>query len=158
MRILVISDTHGDFFSLKHALDAQPNAEVIIFCGDGSEQYTFLKQTLPDKTVIGVRGNCDWSSKLPSTEIAEVGGKRIFITHGHLYNAKFTFINLIEAAREQNADILLFGHTHQAVTDYYEGLHIMNPGSCCGYGASYGYIDTTDRVEIITNIVKLSRR
>ena len=35
MRILVLSDTHGDFYSMKKALDAQPNAEAIIHCGDG---------------------------------------------------------------------------------------------------------------------------
>jgi predicted phosphodiesterase len=50
------------------------------------------------------------------------------------------------AALEQNADVLLFGHTHEA---YYEcmepgngkALHVMNPGSC-GYGwqPSYGRI------------------
>ena len=40
MRILVVSDTHGDLYSLKRALDAQPTAEVIIHCGDGSERST----------------------------------------------------------------------------------------------------------------------
>lgn len=158
MRILVVSDTHGDFYSLRRALDQQPSAEVIIHCGDGSEQYQYLKNVYAGKRVIGVRGNCDWSSTLPHEELVEIGGKRVFITHGHLYNAKFTFMQLCCAAREQKADILLFGHTHQAMTDYLDGLYMMNPGSCSGYGASYGTIDITGRGEIITNIVKLGRR
>ena len=33
----------------------------------------------------------------------------------------------------------------------------MNPGSCCGYFASYGIIDITDKGDIVTNIVKLGR-
>ena len=90
MRILVLSDTHGDFNSMLRAVDAQKNAEVIIHCGDGSDQYQYIKDVYLQKQVIGVRGNCDWSSTLPATEVAEVGGKRIFITHGHMYQAKFT--------------------------------------------------------------------
>ena len=104
-----------------------------------------------------MRGNCDFSSKLPPVEVKEIGGKKIFVTHGHLYNAKYTIMDLIYAAREQGADILLFGHTHMPMTDYYEGLHIMNPGSCCGYFASYGVIDITPKGDIVTNIVKLGR-
>lgn len=157
MRILVVSDTHGDFYSLKRALDAQPTAEVIIHCGDGSEQYQYIKDVYLQKQVIGVRGNCDWSSTLPVAEVAEVGGKRIFITHGHMYQAKFTTMNMIYAAREEKANILLFGHTHQAMTDYNDGLYIMNPGSCSGYYATYGVIDITPKGDIVTNIVRLSR-
>ncbi|MBQ2473785.1 MAG: metallophosphoesterase [Ruminococcus sp.] len=157
MRILVVSDTHGDFYSLKRALDAQPTAEVIIHCGDGSEQYQYIKDVYLQKQVIGVRGNCDWSSTLPATEVTEVGGKRIFITHGHMYQAKFTTMNMIYAAREEKANILLFGHTHQAMTDYNDGLYIMNPGSCSGYYATYGVIDITPKGDIVTNIVRLSR-
>ena len=56
MRILVVSDTHGDLYSLKRALDAQPTAEVIIHCGDGSEQYQYIKDVYLQKQVIGVRG------------------------------------------------------------------------------------------------------
>ena len=66
-------------------------------------------------------------------------------------------MDLIYAAKEQGADILLFGHTHMPMTDCDEGLHIMNPGSCAGYFASYGYIDITEKGDIVTNIVKLGR-
>ena len=158
MRILVLSDIHGDFHSMNRALAAQPTAEAVIFCGDGAEQFQYMQETLTDKTVIGVRGNCDWSSELPPAAVAEIGGKRIFVTHGHLYNAKFTMNQLYYAAREQQADILLFGHTHQAMTDYADGLTVMNPGSCHGYGATYGVIDIADHGGVVTNIVRLDRR
>ena len=67
-------------------------------------------------------------------------------------------MNMIYTARDEKADILLFGHTHQAVTEYYDGLYLMNPGSCHGYGASYGFIDITDKGDIVTQIVKLDKR
>lgn len=154
MRILVFSDVHGDFYSLKRALSAQPSAEVVIFCGDGERQFDEIKLLYPQKMFVGVRGNCDLGSMLKPIETITLEGKKIFITHGHLYNAKLSMYNLCCAAREEKADILLFGHTHCAVTDYDDGLYIMNPGSLCGYNATYGYIDITDK-GVITNIVKL---
>ncbi len=155
MRILVVSDTHGDMRTLMKAVNAQPSAEIIVHCGDGDEQVQYLKDTIKDKMIIGVRGNCDWCSSLPSKEIISVCGKRIFITHGHLYNAKVGLYNIMCAAREEKADILLFGHTHNAMTYYEDGLYVMNPGSCSGYMASYGYIDITDKGEIVTNTVAI---
>ena len=34
MRILVTSDTHGDFGSLRRAILAQPSADIVIHLGD----------------------------------------------------------------------------------------------------------------------------
>ena len=157
MRILVLSDTHGDFNSMLRAIDAQKNAEVIIHCGDGKAQIDSLTEKFPDKKIIAVRGNCDFGAKYPDVQNVEVGGKKIFVTHGHLFQVKFTPYNLICAARENKADIVCFGHTHCAMNEYEDGLYIMNPGSCHGYCASYGYIDITDKGDIVTNIVRLDR-
>ncbi|WP_294467680.1 metallophosphoesterase [uncultured Ruminococcus sp.] len=155
MRILVVSDTHGDLRTLMKAVNAQPSAEIIVHCGDGDEQVQYLKDTIKDKMIVGVRGNCDWCSNLLSKEILNVCGKKIFITHGHLYNAKVGLYTIMSAAREEKADILLFGHTHNAMTYYEDGLYVMNPGSCSGYMASYGYIDITEKGEIVTNTVAI---
>lgn len=155
MRILVVSDTHGDLRTLLKVVNSHPTAEVIIHCGDGDEQVQYLKNNYKDKMIVGVRGNCDWCSQLPSKEILRICGKTIFITHGHLYNAKGTLYPLMCAAREEKADILLFGHTHNAMTYYEDGLHMLNPGSCHGYMASYGFIDITEKGDIVTNTVTI---
>lgn len=155
MRILVISDTHGDFNSLLKAVDSQPKAEVIIHCGDGEEQSEFLKERFKEKMIVAVKGNCDWDSLLPAKEILRINGKTIFVTHGHLYGAKAGLYNLVCAAREEKADILLFGHTHIPITEYDNGLYIMNPGSCHGYNASYGFIDILDDGSVVTNTVQI---
>jgi putative phosphoesterase len=155
MRILVVSDTHGDLRRLIKAVDAQPSAEIIVHCGDGDEQVQYLKEHYKDKMIVAVRGNCDWCSQLMSKEIFRVMGKNIFVTHGHLYNAKSGMYQLVCAAREAKADVLLFGHTHIPMTDYEDGLYIMNPGSCSGYMASYGYIDITEKGDIVTNTVAI---
>lgn len=155
MKILVVSDTHGDFNSLLRAVKAQPDAEVIVHCGDGDEQVQLLKDTYKDKMIVGVRGNCDWNSFLPSKETLKICGKKIFITHGHLYNAKMGLYKVVCAAREEGADILLYGHTHIAMNTYEDGLYMMNPGSCSGYMASYGILEITENGNVLTNIVKV---
>lgn len=55
MRILVVSDTHGDLRSLIKAVDAQRKAEIIVHCGDGEEQQRFLKDNYKDKMIVAVR-------------------------------------------------------------------------------------------------------
>lgn len=145
MKILVVSDTHGDMFSLRAAVDARPDAEVIIHCGDGNSEFTRLRTIYRDKHFIGVRGNCDFATTAEGVETITLEGKKLFITHGHLYNAKYGLYNLVCAAREAGADLLLFGHTHTPLEDYDDGLYIVNPGSCHGYDASYAYIDVTEQ-------------
>ena len=62
--------------------------------------------------------------------------------------------NVCCAAREKKADIVLFGHTHQALAEYDDGLYILNPGSLHGSMGTYGIIDIT-KAGIVTNIVRL---
>ena len=151
MKILVFSDTHGDMTKMKRAILSHSDAEVIIHCGDGETDLNYMKNAFPDKAFYNVKGNCDWFSDLsPALELT-LNGKRIFVTHGHLYGAKSGIMNLCFAAKEKQADILLFGHTHTPLNEYDGGMYIMNPGSCHGYGATYGIIDITDK-GILTSI------
>ena len=154
MRILVVSDTHGDFYNFKKAVDAQKNADIIIHCGDSRDELDAIKMHYQDKAVIAVKGNCDLGSTLPLVEERVIEGKKLFITHGHMYNVKSGLYTLCCAAREAKADIVLYGPTHNALCEYDDGLYILNPGSLSGYYGSYAYIDITEQ-GIVTNIVKL---
>ncbi len=154
MKLLVISDTHGDTYSLKSAINARSDAEVIIHCGDGNSEFEAMKALYPEKHFIGVRGNCDFCCSAENIETITLEGKKLFITHGHLYNAKYGLYNLVCAAREAEADLLLFGHTHIPLEDYDDGLYIVNPGSCRGYDAGYAYVDVTEK-GIVTRHFKL---
>lgn len=154
MRILVISDSHGDYTNLNSILLSQPKAEVVFFLGDGEDDIDKIRLNYPEKMFIVVRGNCDWGSKLPVTEFFTIEGKKIMATHGHAYNVKMTYNTVIYEAESNNCDILLFGHTHCSMTEYADGLYIMNPGSAHGYGATYGIIDITPQ-GIVTNILKV---
>lgn len=154
MRILVVSDTHGNEAELRRAVLSQTQAELVIHLGDGEEECGRVKRAFPEKMFLQVRGNCDWGSSLPVTGTHTVEGVTLFYTHGHVYSVKHGDYQAVVAAREQKADILLYGHTHEALTDYRDGLYLLNPGSLSGWRASYGTIDITPQ-GIVTNVVQL---
>lgn len=154
MKVLVISDSHGDYYNINKILLSQPKAEVVFFLGDGLNDIEKIKLNYPEKMFITVRGNCDWGTNSQIEEFITIEGKKIMATHGHKYNVKLTYSNIIYKAKSTNCDILLFGHTHCSMTDYDNGLYIMNPGSAHGYGATYGLLDITSS-GVMTNIVKV---
>ena len=152
MRILVMSDTHRDYYAAVSAVRQQPSAEVILHLGDGEEEADRLALQFAKKMVVSVRGNCDWGSQKPNDALLHFEGKTIYMAHGHLYNVKMSYYPICCAARERQADIVLFGHTHLPVTDYDDGLYLMNPGSL--REENYGIIDITP-AGIVTNLMKL---
>lgn len=157
MRILVVSDTHRDINALRSAVLQQPEAGTVIHLGDGAEEAARVKAEFPQKEFLQVRGNCDWNSALPAEGLAAAGGKRIFYTHGHIYNVKYGISSAVSAARTAKADILLFGHTHNPVNKYESGLYIMNPGSLRGSAGTYGIIDITG-AGIVMNILTVTSK
>ena len=154
MRILVTSDTHGDPASLRRAILAQHKADILIHLGDGGDDVERVRFSFPNKTILQVRGNCDWGSSVPESGEYTAEGKKIFYTHGHNYGVKSGDYTIISEARSRKADILLFGHTHQSREDYEEGLYIMNPGRLSGWEPTYGIIDITEQ-GIVLNVMKL---
>lgn len=139
MRVLVLSDSHGDVYKLRRAIDSQPTAGLIVFLGDGEYDIDSVECRVP---IIKVRGNCDFGSCLPLNFIDEVCGKRIYCTHGFKESVKYTRENLINVAQSHGAHIALYGHTHVPVTDYVDGLYLVNPGSV--RDGSYAVIDVTE--------------
>lgn len=152
MRILVLSDSHGDAWAVRQIILSQPQAEAVIFCGDGERDFTGIRESFPEKAFYFARGNCDWGSALELSGTVTLEGVKFFYTHGHMYSVKSTDYSVISAARDAGARVLLYGHTHTARVDYEDGLYILNPGSCSGYKATYGTVDVTKN-GIVTNIV-----
>ena len=154
LRILVVSDTHRDAAALRRAILSQPAAQAVIHLGDGIDEAEEIKPEFPEKMFLMARGNCDWGCHQPWEGVAEFSGKRIFYTHGYTYNVKYGTYEVKAAARDRKADVLLFGHTHEAFTDYDGGLYVMNPGSLNGSAGTYGTVDITP-AGIVLNIVPI---
>ena len=128
MLIAVISDTHKMNRYINIAKDYIKNADVLIHLGDNSEDIDNLSEGFKGD-VYCVRGNCDESNRYPKEQYIELEGFKIFFTHGDLYGVKRSVNMLYYRAKELEADIALFGHTHQQMIEEYNGVILMNPGS-----------------------------
>lgn len=138
MKIAVFSDSHRYTDKMVNAVETE-RPDAIIHLGDHETDAFFLEREFPDIPVYAVCGNCDLYPRSPERLIIELGGKRLFLTHGHAYHVKFSPYSLINAAMASGADVLLFGHTHMAHYSCVEGLHIINPGAS-GSGGCYGIL------------------
>jgi uncharacterized protein len=141
MRLLVVSDSHGDVFGLHCAIDAQPAARMIIHLGDGERDMDALNGIFGEKKIVQVRGNGDFNVLTPYNCVEMVEGKRIYCTHGERERVKYGTAELKNIARNEKADIVLYGHTHTPRIDYDDGLHLFNPGSI--KDGDYGVLDIT---------------
>lgn len=159
MRVIVIADTHGSFRRMKEVFLKNEDSDVFIFLGDGESDLERIKTSYPDKTILSVKGNCDYISNAPLNGVYEVDDIKIFYTHGHTWGVKYGVDRVFYKAKEIGAQVALFAHTHSRFYDYCDGVHILNPGSAAlprdGKGPSYAYIDITAKGDIFCSHVDL---
>ena len=94
MKVLIISDIHDDFDSLKKAITNHPKIDHLVLLGDlgyYNEQVFNLLNLFKD-IIISVKGNNDFfndSIKFKNDDYYQtisIDNKTWFITHGHMYN------------------------------------------------------------------------
>lgn len=120
--------------------------DEIIHLGDHLRDAETLSFAFPDIPMSRVPGNCDGWTGVSDRLVLEREGVRILLAHGHQWRVKSGPDLAVAAARETGANILLYGHTHEAVCRREEGLWVMNPGTVGGrYArATYGVIEIKD--------------
>ena len=132
MRVGGFSDSHGDHEALDELLERMGALDAVCFLGDVARDAEHLRERLaamPNQPVLyAVRGNNDYYSTctLPWDLLIELGGVRIYMTHGHRL---VSLMNLAYKAQECGAQVALFGHTHQALCETVQGVLLLNPGS-----------------------------
>ena len=130
MRILVISDTHGETDKAEDILRNHDDIDLIIHLGDYFRDAQKISASFPNIAIEYIYGNSDFMiGDIPAEKLLECAGKKIFITHGHRYSVKWDYDKLHRKAQETEADLLLFGHTHVAEIIRTMDYIIMNPGS-----------------------------
>ncbi len=155
MRLLVVSDSHGNDGTLFKAHGLAGSVEAVIHTGDGEQDAQLLALTM-GVTVLRVAGNCDHGSTAPRELLVTLAGRQVLITHGDRYGVKAGLEPLIAHGRELGAELILFGHTHQALTEQRHGIHLLNPGTLWGRAPflSYAILDLTPD-GILTTIHRL---
>ena len=133
MLIGVISDTHIPARAKRipqEALDAFYKVDLILHAGD----LTCLEAIEPLRRVarvIAVRGNMDGPEvmdKLNTQETVPVGKRCVGLTHGVGKPG-----DVVSRVRRQfdseDVDVVVFGHSHQAMAGWLERVYMFNPGS-----------------------------
>ncbi len=145
--LLLLSDSHGRHDAIAEAL-RRTRPDGMAFAGDGVRDLSHVDLTCP---LWAVRGNCDWMSapliiggslcEPPEEELFMWEGLRVLLMHGHRYGVKSDLSVSAAHAVARDADILIFGHTHEPLERRFpsgetlggitlsKDLYIFNPGS-----------------------------
>ncbi len=130
MRILVFSDTHCSIEPCIKTINNIIGVDMIIHAGDHDSDARALEKLFPRIPIKYVKGNCDMSNS-PSELLIEIDGKKIFLTHGHLYKVKYeyNYETIKKKGLSVGADIVVFGHTHIPYCENFGNILLLNPGS-----------------------------
>jgi len=162
MKIGVIADTHitnraGEI--PQEVLQAFKNVDMVIHAGDLVDEGVLDKLKSVCKDVRAVWGNMDpyeVRQRVPEKQVIPIGKHRIGLVHGYGHPK-----NLIELASEifkdDHVDLIIFGHSHQALNEKKGEILYFNPGSPTDRNFapfnSYGLIEINDKIE--ARIVKI---
>ncbi|QSG05329.1 metallophosphoesterase [Halapricum desulfuricans] len=134
--LVALGDTHGD---RSHRLDGRTlsavrEAEHVCHAGDFTTErvYEAIAEEAGrerDATALSaVAGNSDepdLAARLPETLTVEYAGWTVVLTHGH--DRDDTSLSLL--ARQEDADVVVVGHTHRPAIERTPHCLIVNPGS-----------------------------
>jgi len=117
----VISDTHG--LLRPEALDALAGSDLIVHAGDVGDP-AILDRLRAIAPVVAVRGNVDtgpWASALPMVDVAEAGGRHLFVLH---------ILDMLDVdPGVAGFAAVISGHSHQPSSEVRNGVLWLNPGS-----------------------------
>ena len=115
MKILLVSDSHGDYDSLNRLYNMYPNMDLYLHAGDSEQDEWSLKP------FISVRGNCDHYYDFPNYLVIPSPKGNIYVQH-----TPFVSKSVIN---EHNAKIVIHGHTHTRRNEVKNGILFINPGA-----------------------------
>ena len=150
MKIGIISDTHGNMSSIKKTIPHLKKCDLIIHAGDCVDDAEYLYYAT-DVEVKSVKGNCDLYTSPESYELTfNINSKKFFLCHGHYYDVKYGLDSLLKFAKENDIDIVVFGHTHIPLYKVIDNIIFINPGSTiyprAGSNKSFGILTLKENI------------
>lgn len=118
-----MSDSHGDKETVKAV--SKLTADAHFHCGDS--ELTFDDPVF--SSMHKVQGNCDFNPGYPTEVVASIGEVTALMVHGHNHDVKGSLMGLYYAAKENDANLVLFGHSHLYGAEMKDGILFVNPGS-----------------------------
>ena len=130
MKILVFSDSHGDNMLMGRVIDKfKDEIGAVLFAGDNVEDFTDFHYIYPNVKFFCVIGNCDFNTGIPTERTFQLGGNRIFLTHGHRFSVKSGHKRIMREALSIGANICIYGHSHVPAAFFEQNIYFLNPGS-----------------------------
>ncbi|WP_324665045.1 metallophosphoesterase [Haloarcula sediminis] len=128
--LTVISDTHGtDEHRLTgRTLDAVRDADRVVHAGDFMTKAVYDAIEAEASALTAVAGNNErppLRERLPAEASVEWNGYRLLVVHGHRHSD--TALGVL--ARQEDADIVVVGHSHRPELGELDGRLLVNPGS-----------------------------
>lgn len=135
-KVLVFSDTHGNYRSAIKLIESITDLDACIHCGDMLRDCREIENAFPELPFYYVCGNNEFTTDVPYDKEVTIGGNKIFITHGHRYRVK-SGISLLKEKFADGYNIILYGHTHIPDQAWQSAEQlIINPGS-------FGFFNST---------------
>ena len=128
MRVLICSDTHRKHDNYMNVIEKEGPFDFLIHCGDTEGGEYLISEAAGCKSEI-VMGNNDFFSALPRESVFTLGGRKVWVTHGHNYYVYMDNQTIKEEAIIKGVDIVMYGHTHKPVVEYDGEIIAVNPGS-----------------------------
>ena len=153
MKYLVISDTHG-YIKRSEELIEKYKEEItgVIHLGDLVRDTKTLMSKFPQLEFLYVSGNNDFDATVPYERKLTLNGRKILIAHGHRQRVNMGLMTISYWALENDADAVLFGHTHSPICQNINNLAVFNPGSISlprGTDfATYGFIEIDEEIKL----------
>ena len=154
MKILVLSDSHGNVENMARAVEKE-QPRLILHLGDCWSDAERLRRRFPGIPMEQVPGNCDYRSIEPAERLLFIEDKRVMICHGHTLGVKQSMLRAGYKAEEENLDLLLFGHTHRPMVDMRGKTLFINPGSIGDYFHPFYAVVTIENGKVDGHTVPL---
>ena len=135
MRIGIVSDTHDRI--LPELFRALAGVDEILHAGDVCTAGA-LAEIEAIAPVTAVHGNMDERALfdgLPEERRIERGGFTITLLHGHRLR-RGRLKDYVARYRESAPDLVVFGHSHEPLSEAVGGTRYFNPGTAGGIGRS----------------------
>jgi putative phosphoesterase len=159
MKFGVVSDLHCNARGLTEALRLMGDIDEVICLGDSIWEYRFSNEVvaiLKERQAHTILGNheegffgplgerararpgsdpelLDWLGSRPHRIRLEAGGKTLLLVHSTPWEPRGSYIHPTDSqlARfgEEDADFVLYGHTHAQVVRQFGRVTVVNPGS-----------------------------
>ena len=159
MKLGIVSDIHCNGAGLAQALTLMGDIDELICLGDSIYEYRFSNEVvrlLRDReaqVIVGNHEECffgphgarararpgvdpmlaEWLAGQPQRRELTIDGKRLLLVHSTPWEPRGTYVTpqsaLLARFAEADANVVLYGHTHQQIVRRIGPVLVINPGS-----------------------------